>query len=92
MRTKQEIETEIAALKALKPVGRFAEKTSESIALQIEELEYGVDQTAAEWDDLSDEQQSVVNETIEWKEGRIRTPPHKEWCGLMAQRPDHSEQ
>lgn len=84
MRTKQEIETEIAALKALKPLGRFADKTAESIALQIEELEYGVDQTAGEWEELSEEQQSVVNDTIEWKEGRAQNPPSKEWCGLVS--------
>ncbi len=84
MRTKQEIQTEIAALKALKPVGRFADKTTEGIALQIEELEHGIDQTACEWEDLSDEQQGVVNDTIEWKESRSDSPPSKEWGGLVA--------
>lgn len=84
MRTPREIKTEIEALKALKPTGRFADKTAESIALQLEELESGVDQTAGEWEELTDEQQSVVNDTIEWKEGRANTPPSKEWCGLVS--------
>lgn len=84
MRTPQEIKTEIEALKALKPTGRFADKTAESIALQIEELEYGVDQTAGEWEELTNEQQSVVYDTIEWKEGRTKNPPSKEWRGLVS--------
>jgi DNA-directed RNA polymerase specialized sigma54-like protein len=87
MRTKQEIENEIAALKALKPVGRFAAKTAESIELQIEELEYGVDQTAGEWEELTGEQQSVVNDTIEWKEGHSKNAPSKEWDGLVEPNP-----
>jgi DNA-directed RNA polymerase specialized sigma54-like protein len=84
MRTQQEIKTEIEALKALKPTGRFANKTAESIALQIEELEYGVDQTADEWEELTYEQQSVVNDTIKWKEGHTKNPPSKEWHGLIS--------
>lgn len=84
MKTKEEIKLEIEALKVLKPIGRFAGKTLESIRLQIEELEYGVDQTAGEWEELSDEQQSVVNNTIEWKEGRAKNPPSKEWPGLVS--------
>ena len=84
MRTQQEIKAEIEALKVLKPIGRFADKTSESIALQIEELVCGVDQTSDEWEELTEEQQSLVNNTIEWKEGRAKNPPSKEWCGLVS--------
>lgn len=84
MRSRQEIESEIEALKALKPIGRFAYKTGESIALQIEELEYGVDKTAGEWEELAEEMQSVVNDTTEWKEGRSKNPPSKEWYGLVS--------
>ncbi len=83
MRTQIEITSEIESLKALKPTGRFAEKTAASIALQIEELEYGVDQTADEWEELDEERQSVVNDTIGWKEGRNDCPPSEEWRGLV---------
>jgi hypothetical protein len=84
MRTQQEIKDEIEALKALKPTGRFEEKTTESIAFQIEELEFGYDDTAGEWDELTDEQQSCVLDTREWKEGSSKNRPSKEWGGLVA--------
>ena len=83
-KTHKEIKSEIEALKSLKPVGRFAEKTQESINLQIEELEYGIDQTADEWNDLTEEQQYIVNNVLDWKDGYDNGyPPSKGWRGLV---------
>ena len=83
-KTKEEIKREIAALKALKPVGQFEEKTRESIELQIEELEFPFDETAGKWGELTDEQQSCVMDTRDWKNGYNDRAPSKEWAGLVA--------
>ena len=82
MRTKQEIETEIKALKGLKPVGEFRRKTAATIASAVEELEYGVDQTAEEWRDLTDEQQDSVKVAAAWRSGE-KTKPSEGWDGLV---------
>lgn len=84
MRTKQEIETEIAALKALKPVGKFKENTERKIELAIEELEYGYDDTAEEWNELNDSEQDIVNTTRLWKEGDSDDKPSEGWGALVA--------
>ena len=82
--TKDQIAAEIAALKKLTPVGRFAGKTQETIRVQIEELEFGFDQTAAEWNELSDEDQMAVQDAINWKSGEDDTPPSKTFGGLVG--------
>jgi hypothetical protein len=83
MRTKQEIEAEIKALKALKPVGDFRRKTAATIETAIEELEFGVDQTAEEWNELSDEQRDIVNVAAAWRSGE-ETKPSEGWGGLVS--------
>jgi len=83
MRTKQEIESEIKALKALKPTGDFKRKTAATIETAIEELEHGVDQTAEEWNDLSDEQRDIVNVAAAWRNGE-ETKPSEGWDGLVS--------
>jgi len=82
MRTKKEIESEIAALKALKPTG-FKRKTQATIDTAIEELSEGIDQTAEEWNDLSDEQRDIVNTAIAWRNGE-ETKPSEGWEGLVS--------
>ena len=84
MRTKQEIETEIAALKALTPVGKFKENTERKIELAIEELEYGYDDTAEEWNELNDSEQDIVNTTRLWKEGDSDDKPSEGWGALVS--------
>ncbi len=84
MRTKQEIETEVAALKALKPVGNFKEATAVKIELAIEELEHGYDDTAEEWNDLNDSEQDIVNTTRLWKEGDSDDKPSEGWGALVS--------
>jgi len=66
MRTKQEIQTEIATLKALKPVGQFKIKTASLTQIASEELQFGVDQSAEEWDELSDEEQDIAQQALIW--------------------------
>ena len=82
MRTEKEIKTEILALKALKPVGKFANKTANSINLAIEELEFGVDDTAIEFLEMSDSERDIVNTTRLWKEGG-KDRPSKGWGKLV---------
>ena len=75
MKSKQEIQAEIIALRAIKPVGRFAAQTKERIALAIEELEFGVDQTAGEWNELSMGEQDIVHFAKLWKNGESHIKP-----------------
>lgn len=84
MRTKEEIAEEIAALKSLKPVGYFKDKTKRKIALAIEELQHGVDQTADEFDELGEEFQDIVQQTLQWKEGDTDEKVSEGWGGLVA--------
>jgi hypothetical protein len=83
MRTRIEVEKEIAALKALKPVGWHKQQTAEIIAVAVEELKYGVDQTAEEWNELTDSQRDAVREAIAWRDGE-KDVPSEGWGGLVA--------
>lgn len=82
--TKEEIAAEIAALEQLKPVGKFSEKTAESIAIAIEELKYGVDRTAPEWDEMSGELRDMAEQAYAWKEGLNKSKPSADWGSLCA--------
>lgn len=75
MRTQNEIQKEITTLKALKPVGAFKEKTASSIKLILEELEHGFDDTADEWNELTDGQRDTIMVTRAWKEGDSNDAP-----------------
>ncbi len=83
MRKQTEIDAEIAALKALKPVGDFKEKTKRSIEVAIIELEEGFDDTSGEWDELEDTQQDIVNTARMWKEGDSSEKPSEGWGELV---------
>ena len=83
MRTEKEIKTEILALKALKPVGKFANKTANSVNLAIEELEFGVDDTADEFNDLDDSDKDCVRFTRIWKNGDSEDRPSRGWGELV---------
>lgn len=85
MRTATEIATEIAALKALKPMGAWAIKTMQSIQVAIEELEFGVDDTAEEWHALTDTQRDMVLTTRAWKQGHSNDRPSEGWGDLVEQ-------
>lgn len=83
MRTPEEIKTEIAALKALKPVGRWADRTQETIKLLVEELEEGVDDTSEEFEGLTEGQQEAVKMAREWKEEKYDDKPSEGWGDLV---------
>ncbi len=81
-RTKEEVAAEIAALEKLKPVGPFARKTAETISIQIDALKCGVDDTAEEWDELTDEQQMAARDAENWANGDEIPAPSKDWGAL----------
>ena len=81
--TKDQIAAEIAALKKLKPIGPFARKTAETIQVQIDALSGEVDETADEWNDLTEEHQMNAMDCINWLNGDTETQPSKDWGGLV---------
>lgn len=83
-KSKEEIKAEIAALEALKPVGRFAGKTRETINVQIDVLKNRgvVDDTCDEWNDLTEEQQSAAYEAQNWAKGSTNEVPSEGFGGL----------
>lgn len=84
MRTPQELEAEVKALKALKPVGRFKFKTARAITLAIEELQHGFDDTSEEWNELTEEQQDIINSTRRWKENVSDKKTSEGWGDLAS--------
>jgi len=83
MRTPQEIATEIAALKALKPVGPFKDKTAGGIAAALEELVNGVDDTADEFEEMEENEQKFVWAARDWKDGDSSEKPSEGWGQLV---------
>ena len=83
MRTPQEIETEIAALKALKPVGPFRESTGLYIATALIELEEGIDDTAAEWSEMSGREQDASTDARLWRQCVTQKKPSEGWGQLV---------
>lgn len=79
MRSEVDIENEILALQNLKPTGPHKDSIQARFDLMIEELEWGVDDTAEEWDDLSDCEQDAVMSTRRWKEGDSNDRPSEGW-------------
>lgn len=84
MRSKQEIAAEIEAVKLLKPVGPHARSTQKKLELVLEELTYGVDDSAEEWNELRDTDQDLVNTTRLWKEGDSDDRPSQGWGPLVT--------
>jgi hypothetical protein len=80
--SEEEIKKEIIELESLVPIGRFASKTAESIDFQIEVLRNGFDDTSDEYNELSEEQQMNIQDTLNWKNGFNQNKPSKEWGGL----------
>lgn len=82
-RTRSEITAEIEALKRLKPCGVHKHTTQAKIDIAIEELTFGWDQTAEEWNELSDGERDAVNVALSWKEGHSHSRPSKGWGSLV---------
>lgn len=83
MQSKQNIEQEIAALEACKSYipkeTAFGDNNHRNIDLQVEELRFGIDNTAGEWDEFSDSEQSAILEARDWKNGDVDEPPSSVW-------------
>lgn len=84
MRTKNEIKKEIAALKALKPVGLWKGRTEKSIELAILELEHGYDDTAEEYNELTDTERDIIQTARAWKESLSDDRPSQGWGSLVV--------
>lgn len=82
-RTKNEIELEINALQACKGyiprTTGFGDNNHQNLDLQIEELRDGIDDTADEWNDYSEGEQSAIMEARCWKEGDKDESPSSDW-------------
>lgn len=84
MRTPEELSAEITALKALRPVGRYAYATARKIHACIHELEEGIDMTAAEFMEETDEDiKSVIIDAHNWKMGDAELKPSEGWGKLV---------
>lgn len=84
MKTKQQVADEIVKLKALKPVpGPHEAKVARMLELSIEELEHGFDQTAGEWDELTDEERDTIQHAADWRDGYAAGEPSKEFVPLV---------
>lgn len=81
-RTKEEVEKEIAALRALKPIGGFKEKTRDSLAVAIDALSGEIDTTSDEFEELDDEVKDIAQSAIAWKDGHSEEKPSSGWDGL----------
>lgn len=83
MRTKKEITDEIKALEACKSyiprLTIFGDDNHRNVDLQIEELRYGIDDTADEWNDYTESEQSAIMEARYWKEGDEDESPSSGW-------------
>ncbi len=82
-RSKTEIESEIKALEACKSyiprTTAFGDNNHRNVDLQIEELRDGIDDTAEEWNDYSEGEQSAIMEARYWKEGDEDESPSSGW-------------
>ncbi len=82
-RTQTEIEAEIKALEACKTYiprqTAFGDDNHKNVDLQVEELRDGIDDTADEWNDYSEGEQSAIMEARYWKEGDADESPSSGW-------------
>lgn len=82
-RTQKQIEAEIKALEACKEYiprrTAFGDDNHKNLDLQIEELRDGIDDTADEWNDYSEGEQSAIMEARYWKEGDEDEAPSSGW-------------
>jgi len=89
-RTKTQIEAEIKALEACKTYiprnTAFGDNNHRNLDLQIEELRDGIDDTADEWNDYSEREQSAIMEARCWKEGDEDESPSSGWDNYKPKR------
>jgi len=82
-RSQKQIADEIKALEACKTyiprTTAFGDNNHRNVDLQIEELRDGIDDTADEWNDYSEGEQSAIMEARCWKEGDEDESPSSGW-------------
>ena len=82
-RTQKEIKAEIKALEGCKryvpKMNFFGDSNHNNLDLQIEELRHGIDDTADEWNDFSDSEQSAILHARDWREGDEKESPSSGW-------------
>lgn len=82
-RTPRQVADEIAALRALVPVGRWKTKTARSIQIAIDALKDGIDETSDEFSvELTEEEQMTALDAINWKNGDSDDKPSEGWGDL----------
>lgn len=84
MRSPEEIDYEIEALRRLKPVGPIASLTAARLALAIEELQNGFDDMAEKWHELAEEERDSVMTARNWKLGVSDERPSEGWGFFFA--------
>lgn len=72
--TPEEITAEIAALEALTPEGPHCLALLESIEIHVGVLKGEIDNTAEEFNEMTQEQQDAASEAFMWKDG---DSPHR---------------
>lgn len=86
MKTKAEIQTEIAALEACKsyvpPRSMFGNDNHHQLTLQADYLRGEIDITADEWNDYTDDEQCSILEAQSWKDGESEESPSSGWDGF----------
>ncbi len=81
-RTPEEIAAEIAALEALQPPpGRFQSKQRDNIELMVSTLKGQIDETADEFNEMSDEDIDTYYGTRGWVNGQNNDRPSESWKG-----------
>jgi len=88
-RTPEEIAEEISRLRSLRPSGKGhvnPARVQALINIAIEELEYGFDRTAEEWDEMEDSLRDQANQAYFWKSGLADVRPSTGWGFLVKER------
>ncbi len=67
--TPEEIAAEIAALEALEPKGPHASALRDSIEIHVGVLKGEIDNTAEEFNEMTQQQQDAASEAFMWRDG-----------------------
>lgn len=83
--TPTQIAAEIAALEALTPSpGPYQQKQRDYIELEIQTLKGEIDETAAEFNEMGDEEMDVYLNAKGWIDGQVKQKPSESWAGLVS--------
>ena len=81
--TQKQIDAEIKALEECKSyipkTTTFGDDNHRGVDLQIDFLKGEIDETADEWNDFNDDEQSIILEAKGWQEGSIAKSPSSGW-------------